>query len=73
MEQDALIIGYHFIWANPLPVKLRITMNGLLYITVLLQPAVGMRYCSDIIVFIKNAMATLKGGKSHELIEVSSF
>ena len=48
MEQDALIIGYHFIWASPLPVKLRITMNGLLYITVLLQPAVGLRHCGDI-------------------------
>ena len=53
MEQDALIIGYHFIWASPLPVKLRITMNGLLYITVLLQPAVRLKHCSDIIVFIK--------------------
>ena len=72
MEQNALIIGYHFIWASPLPVKLRITMNGLLYITVLLQPAVRLKHCSDIIVFIKNAMATLKRGKSHELLlEVS--
>ena len=48
-------------------------MNGLIYITVLLQPAVGLKHCSDIIVFIKNTMATLKGGKSHELLEVSSF
>ena len=63
MEQVALIIGYHFIWANPLRVKLRITMNGLLYITVLLQPAVCLKHCSDIIVFIKNAMATLKRGE----------
>ena len=53
MEQDALIIGYHFIWASPLPVKLRITMNGLLYITVLLQRAARLKHCSDIIVFIK--------------------
>ena len=48
IEQDSLIIGYHFIWASPLPVKLRITMNGLLYITVLLQPAVALKHCSDI-------------------------
>ena len=49
MEQDALIIGYHFIWISLLPVKLllRITINGLLYVTVLLQPAVGLRHCSD--------------------------